>query len=155
MAETLKLVTSFTLAHSVTLILAGAGLLVLTPEFVEPLIALSIAVMALFSVFYPKDGLLQSNWSKVGIVFFFGLFHGLGFAGLLEEIAIPQDKFVSSLFAFNVGIEIGQVIIIALTLPFIYYFRNRTWYPLVIKIIAIGISIVALLWFIQRLMLLL
>lgn len=153
--EVLKLVTSFTLAHSITLILAGTGLLVLTPSVVEPLIALSIGVMAIYSVFFVKDANTVNKWSKASIVFFFGLFHGLGFAGLLKEIAIPQNKFISSLFAFNVGIEIGQLVIISITLPFIFYFRNRTWYPLAIKIIAVTISLIALIWFIQRSILLL
>ena len=153
--EVLRLVTSFTVAHSITLILAGTGLLVLTPSFVEPLIALSIAVMAIYSVFFGADRRFENKWSKAGIVFFFGLFHGLGFAGLLKEIAIPQNKFVSSLFAFNVGIEIGQLIIICAILPFIFYFRKRNWYPMAIKIIAICISIIALIWFIQRLLVIL
>ena len=151
--EVLKLVTSFTLAHSITLILAGTGLLVLAPAVVEPLIALSIAVMAIYSVFFAKEENTMNKWSKAGIVFFFGLFHGLGFAGLLKEIAIPQNKFISSLFAFNIGIEIGQLLIIAITLPFIFFFRKSDWYPKAIKIIAIAISAVAMIWFIQRIIL--
>jgi hydrogenase/urease accessory protein HupE len=148
----LKLVTTFTVAHSITLILAGTGTVVLSSSIVEPLIALSIAILAIVTVFYSHLKIFAGRYTTVGIVFFFGLFHGLGFAGLLKEIAIPADKYVSSLFAFNVGIEIGQLIIIALALPFILYFKDKSWYPLVIKIIAISISSIALIWFVQRLM---
>ncbi len=148
--EILRLATTFTIAHSITLVLAGTGVLVLSPSIVEPLIALSIAVMAIASVFLRKFVVVESPIGKASIVFFFGLFHGLGFAGLLQEIAIPQDKFISSLFAFNIGIEIGQFIIIGLALPFIFYFRMRTWYPKAIKIVAIGISLIAFGWFIER-----
>ncbi len=148
--EILTLATAFTIAHSVTLILAGTGVAVLSPTIVEPLIALSIAVMAISTVFFGKSRIFKSDWSKVSIVFFFGLFHGLGFAGLLEEIAIPEHAFVSSLLAFNIGIEIGQLVIIGLALPVILYFRNRVWYTTAIKIFAVSISLVALLWFVER-----
>ena len=148
--EILKLATAFTVAHSVTLILAGTGAVVLYPAIVEPLIALSIAVMAISTVFFGTSRIFKSEWSKVAIVFFFGLFHGLGFAGLLEEIAIPERSFLASLLAFNVGIEIGQLVIIGLTLPVILYFRNRIWYPTAIKIFAVSISLIALLWFVER-----
>lgn len=148
--EILRLATTFTIAHSITLVLAGTGVLVLPPKIVEPLIALSIAVMAIASVFFQKYEVMKSAIGKASIVFFFGLFHGLGFAGLLQEIAIPQDKFVSSLFAFNVGIEIGQLIIIGLALPFIFYFRKRAWYSKAIQVIAVGISLIALGWFFER-----
>ncbi|MBC7708256.1 HupE/UreJ family protein, partial [Polaromonas sp.] len=83
-------------------------------------------------------------------VFFFGLFHGLGFAGLLQEIQIPQDKFLASLVSFNIGIEIGQLIMVAAALPFIYAFRNKKYYPLCIKIIAVIIATIALFWMVQR-----
>jgi len=148
--EILKLATTFTVAHSVTLILAGTGIVVLSPAIVEPLIALSIAVMAISTVFFRESRIFKSKWSKVIIVFIFGLFHGLGFAGLLEEIAIPERAFASSLLAFNIGIEIGQLVIIGLALPVILYFRNKTWYPTAIKIFALSISVIAIIWFVER-----
>ena len=150
-SEIVRLITAFTVAHSITLILAGTGILVLAPDMVEPLIALSIAVMALSTVFLRKFTLMENPWSKIAIVFFFGLFHGLGFAGLLEEIAIPKNNFISSLFAFNVGIEAGQLFIIGAALPVIFYVRNYKWYPSAIKIIAVIISVIAFYWFIERL----
>ena len=148
--ELLKLTSTFTIAHSITLLLAGSGILVLSPRITEPLIALSIACMAIITVFFKNSRFAHEGRGKLGIVFFFGLFHGLGFAGLLKEIEIPADKFLSSLFAFNVGIEIGQLIIIACALPFIFFFRRYSWYPRAVQIFAAAISAVAFIWVVQR-----
>jgi hydrogenase/urease accessory protein HupE len=148
--DILKLTTTFTIAHSITLVLAGTGILTLTPRIVEPMIALSIAYVAITSVFLKDKDFFGENKGKIAAVFFFGLFHGLGFAGLLKEIKIPSDKFVSSLLAFNLGIEGGQICIVLLAVPFIYAFRNKPWYPKAIKIVAAIIAAVAIIWFIQR-----
>jgi len=148
--EIFKLTAFFTVAHSITLILAGTGALVVNPNITEPIIAFSIAYVAISSVFLTNNKYLGGTYSKPVSVFFFGLFHGLGFAGLLREIQIPVDKYVSSLFSFNVGIEIGQLIIVALAFPFIYYFRNKSWYPLFIKILAVIIAAIAIFWMIER-----
>lgn len=152
LAHVFRYTLTFTLAHSFTLILAGTGALTLSSRVVEPVIALSIAVMALVTVFFRDNKYLKTTKYKLAIIFFFGLFHGLGFAGLLQEIQVPEDKFVSSLFAFNVGIEIGQLVIIGLALPFIYLLRNKPWYPLLIKVIAVTISAVAVFWMLQRIL---
>ncbi len=149
-AELLRLTSTFTIAHSITLFLAGAGLFTLSPRIAEPFIALSIAFMAIATVLFGRHKFINDGWGKIGIIFFFGLFHGFGFAGLLKEIAIPKDKFVSSLLGFNIGIEVGQIIIIAFVLPFIFAYRKKSWYPLCIKFIAVAISILALFWFIER-----
>ncbi|CAN5155756.1 hypothetical protein BH11PAT3_BH11PAT3_2470 [soil metagenome] len=148
--DILKLTTTFTISHSITLILAGTGILTLTPRIVEPIIALSIAYVAITSVFFKGKKFMGENRGKIAAVFFFGLFHGLGFAGLLKEIKIPDDKFVSSLLSFNLGIEGGQITIVLVALPFIYLFRKKTWYPLVIKIFAGIIAGIAIIWFVQR-----
>ncbi len=148
--DILKLTTTFTIAHSITLILAGTGILTLSSRIVEPMIALSIAYVAITSVFFQGRGFFGENRGKIAAVFFFGLFHGLGFAGLLKEIQIPADKFISSLFAFNLGIEGGQLVIVALAFPFIYFFRKKSWYPLATKVIAAIIATIATYWFIQR-----
>ena len=150
--EIFRLITTFTIAHSLTLILAGTGTLLLSASIVEPIIALSIAVMAILTTFYGKWRVMANQWAKTGLVFFFGLFHGLGFAGLLKEISVPDETFFSSLISFNVGIEMGQLIIIAIALPCLLYFRKRAWYPVFIKVIALIISCIALIWFVQRLM---
>ncbi len=148
--EILKLTSTFTVAHSITLVLAGTGILTLPSAVVEPLIALSIAVVAITSVFFRGRKFIGENRGKIVMVFFFGLFHGLGFAGLLKEINIPADRFISSLLAFNVGIELGQLVILAIAIPPIYYFRDRSWYSRAIKIIAGIISLIAIFWIIQR-----
>ena len=148
--DILKLTTTFTIAHSITLVLAGSGILTISSKLVEPMIAASIAYVAITSVFFKGRKFVGENKGKIAAVFFFGLFHGLGFAGLLKEIQIPPDKFVSSLFAFNVGIEGGQLIIVALAFPLIYLFRKKSWYPLAIKIVAGIIAVIAIFWFFQR-----
>ncbi|MDQ3094341.1 MAG: HupE/UreJ family protein, partial [bacterium] len=146
----LKYTTTFTVAHSLTLILAGTGLLTLSSKIVEPIVALSIAVLALSTVFLKDNKYLKDIRYKLCIIFFFGLFHGLGFAGLLQDINVPDDKFVASLFAFNLGIEIGQLIIVAIALPFIYLWRNKPWYPILIKLAALVMSVIAVYWMFER-----
>lgn len=149
--DILKLTATFTIAHSITLILAGTGLLALTPRIVEPMIALSIAYVAISTVFFGGK-VFGENKGKMTAVFFFGLFHGLGFAGLLKEIQVPQDKFVSSLLSFNLGIEGGQLIIVALAFPFLFFFRHKKWYASVIKVVAVVIASIAMFWFLARLL---
>ncbi len=150
--EILKLTWVFTIAHSITLILAGTGILILSSRIVEPMIALSIAYVAFTSVFLRSWWFFGNNKSKMFAIFFFGLFHGLWFAWLLQEINVPQDKFISSLLAFNLGIEWGQLIIVGLAFPFIYFFSGKKWYPTLVKIFSTIIIIIALYWFVERLM---
>ena len=150
--DILKLTATFTVAHSITLILAGTGLLTLTPRIVEPMIALSIAYVAVSTVFFGGKMFISENRGKIAAVFFFGLFHGLGFAGLLKEIQVPEDKFASSLLSFNLGIEGGQLIIVSLAFPFIFLFRKKKWYPNAIKVVAVIIVSIAIFWFFQRLL---
>ncbi len=148
--EILQLTGTFTLAHSITLILAGTGVVVISPNIVEPLIALSIACVAYTSVFVNKKNLISHHKGKLLLIFLFGIFHGLGFAGLLNEIQIPPERFVSSLVGFNLGIELGQLIILGFILPPIYYFRDKTWYGKSIRIMAVCIIVISLCWFAQR-----
>lgn len=148
--EILKLTGTFTIAHSITFILAGSGFFVLSARIVEPLIALSISYVALVSVFVNKEKLPAFMRHKIPAVFFFGLFHGLGFAGLLSDLSIPVDRFLSSLIAFNVGIEIGQVFVIALAVPFVLGFKNKSWYADAERAFACIIAIIGLFWFVQR-----
>ena len=146
----LLLLTVFTLAHSISLIIAGTGLLTLSSRVVEPIVALSITYMAITSVFLKHIKAFGAHANKVSTVFLFGLFHGLGFAGLLKNIQIPDDRFISSLLSFNIGIELGQFAIVAAALPFIYLFKDKPWYPKVIKVIAVIISLIGLTWGFQR-----
>lgn len=147
------LLSVFTLAHSISLIVAGSGLLTLSSRIVEPVVALSITYMAVTSVFFKKVKVFKGHGNKISTVFIFGLFHGLGFAGLMRNIQVPEDRFISSLLSFNIGIELGQFVIVAVLLPFIYMFKRKKWYPKVIKTIAVVISIIGLLWGFQRIFL--
>lgn len=104
-------VTTFTLAHTVTLGLAGAGVFSPPAGIVEPLIAASIAVVAIENV-WVRD---MPRWRPI-VVFAFGLLHGLGFAGFFGELGLPPGQFWSALIGFNVGVEIGQIAVVLVTL---------------------------------------
>ncbi|MBI3573403.1 MAG: HupE/UreJ family protein [Candidatus Kerfeldbacteria bacterium] len=148
--DILRLTSTFTIAHSITLILSGTGVFTLPSKYVEPLIAISIAYVAFTTVFLAQRRFFGHGRSKIMAVFFFGLFHGLGFAGLLKEIQIPADRFLSSLVSFNIGIEVGQLIIVSLALPVIYVFRKRRLYPQAVKLAGATIGGIGLFWAIER-----
>ena len=148
--DILRLTGIFTIAHSITLLLAGTGILVLSSRIVEPMIALSIAYVAFTSVFLWDKLFIWGSRSKMIAIFFFGLFHGLGFAGLLREINIPSDKFVSSLLAFNLGIEWWQLVIVWIAFLIVYAFRHKIWYPRFIRVFSILIIAIAIYWFVER-----
>ncbi|MCM2254764.1 MAG: HupE/UreJ family protein [Vicinamibacteria bacterium] len=116
-------VSLFTLAHTATLALSTLGLVRLSPSIVEPLIALSIAWVAFENVLTSE----LRPW-RAGLVFAFGLLHGLGFAGVLGELGLPREAFFSALVAFNVGVEAGQLTVIGLAFAAVGAFRDRPWY---------------------------
>ena len=140
-----KIVTVFTLAHTITLSAATLSLVSLPSRFVESIIAISIAITAL-DILYP---IFRSRiWM---IVFTFGLFHGFGFASVLAEYAIPTSYMTFSLLAFNLGVEIGQVAIVAVVFPMLYLLRNFWMYQqVVLRGGAAAMIIVSLYWFIER-----
>ena len=100
--------TAFTVAHSITLGLSIYGVVALPPRVVEPLIALSIAYVAIENLITRE----LHAW-RIGVVFLFGLLHGLGFAGVLRELGLPRGEFLTALLSFNVGVELGQLSVIA------------------------------------------
>lgn len=100
-------ISVFTVAHTVTLGLTAAGIIEPPESIVEPLIALSIAVVAIENLF----GDAASRW-RLLIIFGFGLFHGMGFAGFVREIGLPPEQFWPSLIGFNVGVEVGQLFVV-------------------------------------------
>jgi hypothetical protein len=104
-------VTAFTLAHTLTLALSSYGVVSLSPRLVEPLIALSIAYVGIENAVSPR-----LRPSRLGLVFVFGLLHGLGFAGVLAEMGLPERGRLLALLAFNLGVEVGQLAVIALAL---------------------------------------
>lgn len=146
----LLMVTIFTVSHSITFLLAGNQVLTLSPSIVEPIIALSIAYMAITTVFFKHIPFFKAGHSSMAIIFLFGLFHGLGFAGVFAELNIPTQNYISSLLFFNIGIEAGQVIIILLALPLLYIMRKDKYS---IKILAACIAALALYWAIERIFL--
>lgn len=148
--EVLGLVTSFTFAHSLTLVLASYGIVTLTSRIVEPLIALSITYTAIRNITMERAGVknvLRERWMST---FGFGLVHGLGFAGALAEIKIPSNYFLPSLLSFNVGVEIGQLIIVVLFISTLFLIEKMGWIRPTIYALSGSIGGVSFIWFIQR-----
>ena len=139
-------VTAFTIAHTLTLALSMYGVVSLSPRIVEPLIALSIAYVAVENIFTTK----LKPW-RPAVVFVFGLLHGLGFAGVLTELGLPRGQFVTALAAFNVGVELGQLAVITSAFLVTGWFRHRSWYRAGLVVPAsLLIAVVALYWTVQR-----
>lgn len=144
--DILRLTGTFTLAHSITLVLAGLDILRLTSSIVEPVIAFSIGYVALSTTLFSESRFHLLAKEKIAAVFFFGLFHGLGFAGLLRDLSIPRENFISSLLSFNLGIEIGQLIIVAAAMPVILAVRHTPWYPRAIKAAGLVLGVIGISW---------
>lgn len=140
----------FTLAHSITLGLATYGVIQPPAQVVEPLIALSIVLLALENIFYS----CVKPWRMV-MVFLFGLVHGMGFASVLSELGIPRYAFLNGLIAFNLGVELGQITIILIMYSLIAKpFAQHNWYRKAIVVPAsVMIGIVASYWTIERIFL--
>ncbi len=139
-------VTAFTVAHTITLGLSIYGIISLPASVVEPLIALSIAYVGIENILSPQ----LKPW-RIALVFCFGLLHGMGFAGVLSEIGLPQSEFLTALISFNVGVEFGQLSVIAVCLLLVGYWRDRPWFRSVIVIPAsLLISVVGLYWAWER-----
>lgn len=140
-------VTAFTLAHSVTLIAGTLGMISVPASIVEPLIAGSIVFIAVENIFFAK----LNPW-RTAIVFAFGLLHGLGFASVLAEFGLPEGHYIPALIGFNLGVEFGQLSVIAfafvlLALPFgrSSYYRSRVCVP-----ISGIIAIIGVWWVLER-----
>jgi len=138
---------AFTIAHSVTLGLAMYNVIKPSSQVVEPLIALSIMYVALENIFSPT---LKA--SRIGVVFLFGLVHGMGFAGALQQMGLPETSYLGSLVMFNVGVELGQLTIILAA-----FFLVGKWLgdkPVYRKTVVIPLSIIitaiAAFWTVQR-----
>ncbi len=138
---------AFTVAHSVTLGLAMYSVVKVSPAIVEPLIALSIMYVALENVFAKR-----LRPSRIGVVFLFGLIHGLGFASALSSLGLPQNSFMSSLIMFNVGVELGQLTVIFAAFVLLgYWFGKKPYYhKYIVTPLSLLIAAVALYWVIER-----
>jgi len=142
-------ITAFTLAHSLTLALSALGLLTLRSPPVEATIALSIVLVAAEALH--KQQTLSRRWPAV-VAFLFGLVHGLGFAGALQEIGLPQKHLAVALLTFNVGVEIGQLLFVAVALGARAVLTRlpvprREWMSYATPY---AIGAVAMFWFVER-----
>ncbi|SHM01706.1 HupE/UreJ family protein [Mucilaginibacter sp. OK098] len=140
--------TAFTIAHSVTLGLAMYHVITPPAKIVEPVIAMSILYVALENIFSPR-----LKTSRIGVVFLFGLVHGMGFAGALGQLGLPKNSYLISLVMFNVGVELGQLTVI-ITAYFLLarYFGDKPYYRKYIVIpLSVIIALIATYWTIQRL----
>lgn len=139
--------TAFTVAHSITLALSMKNIFVVPGLVVEPIIALSIVFVAL-------ENLLISElkaW-RILLVFLFGLIHGMGFASALNETGLPNGKFITSILSFNLGVELGQMAVIATVFSLIIIpFKNKTWYrKRIVYGLSASIALVAAYWVVER-----
>lgn len=140
-------VTAFTIAHSITLGLSMYGIVSLPSRVVEPLIAFSIAYVAIENLVTRE----LKPW-RIAVVFLFGLLHGLGFAGVLRELGLPRHEFVTALLTFNLGVEGGQLTIIAAAMLLTASFKHKSWYrQRVVVPASIVIAVIGLYWFVVRL----
>jgi hypothetical protein len=140
-------ISAFTVAHSITLALSMYRIVTLPPSIVEPLIAVSIAYVAVENLIVAD----LTRW-RVPLVFSFGLLHGLGFAGVLGELGLPRSEFVTALIGFNVGVEAGQLTVIGGAFAVVgRRWGGREWYRrLVVMPASAAIAGIAVYWTIQR-----
>ena len=139
------IVSAFTAAHSLTLVLAATQVLTPPARFVELAIALSIAYVAVENVVADSQ---RPRWPTA---FGFGLIHGLGFAGTLGTLDLPVRQWLSAVLAFNLGVEIGQLAVVVLVLPVIIVIARSPWHRRVVhgtSAIVLGLAVV---WFVERL----
>jgi hypothetical protein len=146
----LMTITAFTLGHSITLISATLGWIG-SPRWVEPVIALSIAISAAFNLIKPRLPSLQSPFFSAMLAASFGLVHGLGFSGAMTEAQLPEGSLLWALLGFNVGVEIGQLLIIA-AWALVYWALHR-WkhYPrIIVQGGSVALILLAMVWFLER-----
>ena len=143
--DVLRIVTAFTVAHSITLSLAVLGLVTLPSRLVESAIAASVVAAALNNIWPLVRG---RRWM---VAFLFGLVHGFGFASVLADLGLPQGALAVALLGFNVGVELGQLAIVAVFLPLAYALRRSWFYR---RAVLVGgsllIALLAAVWLVER-----
>jgi hypothetical protein len=143
--EVVKVVTAFTLAHSITLSLAALDVISLPSRLVESAIALSVIFAALNNL---RGTIHSRRWV---LAFAFGLIHGFGFASVLADLGLPQQALVVALVGFNVGVELGQLAVVAAFLPLAFGLRGTRFYRTgVLKAGSLAVALLAGWWFVQR-----
>ncbi len=143
--DVFKIVTAFTVAHSITLSLAALGVITLPTRLTESAIALSVVLAALNNLFPLFQ---RRRWM---VAFAFGLIHGFGFASVLADLGLPRDALLLALVGFNLGVEAGQLAIVSVFLPAAYWLRRTALYQ---RVVFLGgsacICVLATIWFIER-----
>jgi hydrogenase/urease accessory protein HupE len=139
--------TAFTVAHSITLALSMKNIVMVASPIVESIIALSIVFVAVENIFIAQ----LKSW-RILVVFLFGLIHGMGFASSLNEIGLPNGKSFTSILSFNVGVEFGQMAIIAAVFSLLIFpFKNKPWYrKRIVYGLSASIALVAAWWVVER-----
>ncbi|HEX4474935.1 MAG TPA: HupE/UreJ family protein [Polyangiaceae bacterium] len=138
-------ITAFTVAHSITLALAVLGVWAPSPRIVEPGIALSIAYVGVENLFLTDA---RGRWR---ITFPFGLLHGFGFAAALRELSMPKSELPMALLSFNLGVETGQLGVIAILFPVLLFARRRgVLTDRVVKVLSVGVATAGAVWFVSR-----
>ncbi len=137
--------SAFTLAHSITLALDVLGLFTISSKVVEPMIALSIAYVGIENLWVKE----LKPW-RVGLVFGLGLLHGMGFASVMQELELPRGQLAEPLVGFNLGVELGQITVLASAFVVTVWFLNKTAFGRIRKIASGMIGAVGLYWTYQR-----
>lgn len=143
--QTVKIVTAFTVAHSITLSLAALGLVDVPSSIVEPLIAASIVWVAVENLVAP--GGAGRRWL---IAATFGLIHGLGFASALIELDLPRDALLKALIGFNIGVELGQLAFVAVVMPPLVWASRRGRLPRLPQALSVAVALVGAVWLVDR-----
>ena len=140
--------SAFTVAHTIALALSMKNIIVAPSPVIEPIIALSIVFVAIENIILSE----LKPW-RILLVFMFGLIHGLGFASSLNEIGLPPNKFFTSILMFNIGVEVCQVLIIAVLFSLLIKpFKHKLWYRYrIVYPISICIALISSYWTIERL----
>lgn len=141
----IKVVTAFTVAHSVTLTLATLDIVTLPSKWVETVIALSVVLAAVNNI-YPMVS--DRVWM---VALGFGFIHGFGFANVLADLELPTGTLAIALFSFNIGVELGQIAIVFVFFPIIFLLRQQTFYqPIKLRFGSAVIALIASLWIVDR-----
>jgi len=141
----IAIVTAFTVAHSITLALAYLELVSLDSRLIESAIALSIVYVAAENVWITRT---DRRWI---LTFVFGLIHGLGFAGFLGDLELPRDQLAMTLFSFNLGVELGQLAVVAVTYPLIHWAARQPWHRRAFVLpLSAAVGLAGAWWFVER-----
>jgi hypothetical protein len=142
--DVLEIVTAFTLAHSITLVISTVGWLRLPPRFIETAIAVSVALAA-------ANNLVRVVDARWAVAFALGLVHGFGFSNVLADLGLPGEGLVAALLGFNLGVEIGQAAIVLAFLPLAYALRRTAAYRVALVTGSAATCVLAMHWSLDRL----